>query len=69
MTKKHTRHRNPSRSPAAYLTALVANADGEILDLEGYAAVGMDGPILAPLTTRMTRWSRRSRRPRGLIRG
>lgn len=55
MTKKHTNHRNPSRAPAAYLSALVANVDGEIIDLEGYAAVGMDGPILAPLTTRTTR--------------
>ena len=55
MTKKHTNHRNPSRAPAAYLTALVANVNGEIIDLEGYAAVGMDGPILAPLTTRTTR--------------
>jgi pyruvate-formate lyase-activating enzyme len=55
MTKKHANHRNPSRAPAAYLTALVANVDGEIIDLEGYAAVGMDGPILAPLTTRTTR--------------
>jgi pyruvate-formate lyase-activating enzyme len=55
MTKKRSPHRTPSRAPAAYLTALVANADGEILDLEGYAAVGMDGPILAPLTTRTAR--------------
>ena len=31
--------------------AVVANADGEIFDLDGYAAVGADGPILAPLTT------------------
>ncbi|MCB2166454.1 MAG: radical SAM protein [Deltaproteobacteria bacterium] len=55
MTKKRSNHRNASRAPAAYLTALVANVDGEIIDLEGYAAVGMDGPILAPLTTRTTR--------------
>lgn len=32
------------------LTALVANHRGEIFDIEGYAAVGMDGPLLGPLT-------------------
>ncbi|MEE8553095.1 MAG: hypothetical protein V3S72_07320, partial [Desulfobacterales bacterium] len=31
-------------------TAVVANQAGEIFDLEGYAAVGMDGPSLIPLT-------------------
>jgi pyruvate-formate lyase-activating enzyme len=55
MTKKRTNQRKPSRAAAPPLTALVANVDGEIIDLEGYAAVGMDGPILAPLTTRTTR--------------
>ncbi len=34
---------------------MVANAAGEIFDLEGYAAVGMTGPVLTPLTTRLAR--------------
>ena len=37
------------------LTALVANAAGEIFELEGYAAVGMAGPIQVPLTLKNTR--------------
>jgi len=32
------------------ITAVVSNAQGEIFDLEGYAAVGMAGPDLLPLT-------------------
>ena len=32
------------------VTAVVANQTGEIFDLEGYAAVGMNGPSLVPLT-------------------
>jgi len=32
------------------LTAVVAGANGEIFELEGYGAVGMAGPSLAPLT-------------------
>ena len=32
------------------LTALVANGDGEIFELDGYAAVGMAGTLLTPLT-------------------
>ncbi len=36
------------------LTALVANQDGEIFELEGYAAVGMAGPRLEPLTKEQT---------------
>ena len=36
------------------LTALVANQAGEIFDLKGYAAVGMAGPILAPLVLKET---------------
>jgi len=34
-----------------FIKAVVANPDGEIFDLDGYAAVGADGPILAPLNT------------------
>ncbi|MCP5052632.1 MAG: hypothetical protein GY940_36020, partial [bacterium] len=32
-----------------YLTAVAANQAGEIFELKGYAAVGMDGPSLIPL--------------------
>lgn len=32
------------------LSALVANENGEIFDLDGYAAVGADGPLLSHLT-------------------
>ena len=37
------------------LTALVANGAGEIFELDGYAAVGMAGSLLAPLTVGQTR--------------
>jgi len=46
------------RSPKArkdLLTALVANGAGEIFELDGYAAVGMAGSGLAPLTVNQTR--------------
>ena len=33
-----------------FVTAVVSNKDGEIFDLDGYAAVGMAGPSLVPLT-------------------
>lgn len=36
------------------ITAVVSNAQGEIFDLEGYAAVGMAGPDLFPLTRAAT---------------
>ena len=36
------------------LTALVANEKGEIFDLEGYAALGSDGPVQTRLTTANT---------------
>ncbi len=38
----------------APVTALVADADGEIFELEGYAAAGMADGDLVPLTTRNT---------------
>ena len=44
--KKTPPHRRPTG-----LTAVVANESGEIFDLDGYAAVGSDGPIYVPLTT------------------
>ena len=55
MTQKRPPRPNRTRAPESYVTALVANAAGEIFDLEGFAAVGMDGEVLAPLTTRTTR--------------
>jgi pyruvate-formate lyase-activating enzyme len=42
------------QSNQAWLTAMVANPDGEIFELKGYAAVGMSGDVLAPLTTSQT---------------
>ena len=38
----------------AYITAVVANGDGEIFDLAGYAAVGADGPVKTPLEVAQT---------------
>jgi pyruvate-formate lyase-activating enzyme len=38
----------------AYITAVVANGDGEIFDLAGYAAVGADGPVKTPLEVART---------------
>ena len=37
------------RKKNRFLTALVANRQGEIYDLEGYAAAGMAGNQLVPL--------------------
>ena len=37
------------------ITAVVANPAGEIFELEGYAAVGMAGPLLEPLSVAQTR--------------
>lgn len=50
-------HRQPQvQTPPAPepLAALVANAAGEIVELEGYAAVGADGGVLAVLDTAAT---------------
>ena len=44
-----------AKSEKGLLTALVANGDGEIFELDGYAAVGMAGPLLTPLTVDQTR--------------
>ena len=38
-------------TPPGWLTAVVANAKGEIFDLDGFAAVGADGPLCEPLST------------------
>ena len=42
------------RTKTPLLTALVANQAGEIFELEGYAAVGMGGPRLEPLSRAQT---------------
>ena len=43
-----------SKTNRQWLTAVVANPDGEIFDLKGYAAVGMSGTVLKPLKKRET---------------
>ncbi|MFZ1984674.1 MAG: radical SAM protein, partial [Desulfatitalea sp.] len=40
--------------PSTFITAVVANAAGEIFDLAGYAAVGADGPLQVPLDAAQT---------------
>jgi pyruvate-formate lyase-activating enzyme len=52
-SRAHPRFNRPSNH-SGYLTAVVANEAGEIFDLEGYAAVGRDGPLMVPLTTAET---------------
>jgi len=42
------------KKASPFLTAVVANAAGEIFDLAGYAAVGADGPLQAPLAPDQT---------------
>jgi len=44
----------PAKVKEVLLTALVANGAGEIFELDGYAAVGMAGSKLAPLTVNQT---------------
>ncbi len=39
-----------AQTPASWLTAVVADAQGQIFDLHGYAAVGADGPLRVPLS-------------------
>jgi pyruvate-formate lyase-activating enzyme len=54
-TPKRSQKRHPrTRKPPALLSAVVANQNGEIFDLEGYAAVGADGSHLSRLTTANT---------------
>jgi hypothetical protein len=45
----------PDKAKEVLLTALVANRNGEIFELDGYAAVGMAGPLLRPLSVDHTR--------------
>ncbi len=51
--RKQKANRLQKNSPSM-LTAVVAGVSGEIFELEGYAAVGMDGEVLAPLTAEQT---------------
>ena len=44
----------PLQNKKNFVTAVVANSAGEIFDLNGYAAVGMAGPSLLPLTLQET---------------
>jgi len=50
-------NRNKQSGPKALklLGGLVADQAGEIFELDGYAAVGMDGPIMEPLAVNQTR--------------
>jgi len=50
MSVKKTIPLKPLKSRKKFLTAVVANNAGKIFDLNGYAAVGMAGPSLVPLT-------------------
>ena len=50
MSIPKNRHHKPLKNRKNYVTAAVANNAGEIFDLNGYAAVGMAGPSLVPLT-------------------
>ena len=45
----------PSKPKTGLMTALVANAAGEIFELDGFAAVGMAGATQIPLTLKNTR--------------
>jgi len=51
--RKQKAKRLQKKSPSL-LTAVVAGVSGEIFELEGYAAVGMDGEVLTPLTAEQT---------------
>jgi pyruvate-formate lyase-activating enzyme len=44
----------PHHAKTHLLTALVANQAGEIFELDGYAAVGMAGPLMEPLSKEQT---------------
>jgi len=44
------KHHHKKQTSGQIITAVVANASGEIFELEGYGAVSMAGPALTPLT-------------------
>ncbi|MBW1842255.1 MAG: radical SAM protein [Deltaproteobacteria bacterium] len=49
MKKRDIRKKRRKKTP--FLTAVVANEAGEVVELEGFAAVGMAGNTLVPLTS------------------
>lgn len=49
--RKETSHRH---TPDSYILALVASEKGEVFELEGFAALGMSGNSLTPLTEKST---------------
>ena len=54
MSKRKNNQFNRLQNKKNFVTAVVANNAGEIFDLKGYAAVGMAGPSLVPLTLHET---------------
>ncbi|MBU0699582.1 MAG: radical SAM protein [Proteobacteria bacterium] len=54
MVAENVRIRKSNRKKNALLTAVVANRDGEIFELQGYAAVGMAAKTRLPLTADQT---------------
>lgn len=57
MQRRHSQRRRKIARPStvhSYVRALAATPDGEIVDLDGYAAVGMANQQLVPLTTANT---------------
>jgi pyruvate-formate lyase-activating enzyme len=52
--KKKTKRTRKKNSTPQYVTALAADAQGEIFELEGFAAVGMANSEFIPLTKRNT---------------
>ena len=53
-TVRKQKANRPWKTSRSLLTAVVAGASGEIFELEGYAAVGMDGELMTPLTAEQT---------------
>ncbi len=56
--KKKSLNKNPTnknkKQPNHPVTAVVADKDGQVFDLEGYAAVGSNGPVLSTLNEKNT---------------
>ena len=48
------KRKTKDRQPSDLLVAVVANERGDIFDMDGFAAVGSDGPLLSPITTAET---------------
>jgi len=54
MDLKNNKPKKSDQKRKKFVTAVVANPAGEIFELEGYAAVGMAGPLLRTLTLNQT---------------